>query len=128
MMETPRTVFQPVKGTLSELLSRWARLEPGRCRHERACYLVNIGEHWHILCGDDNTLGALQQSFLQVALQDALAEHAFNWTLGVYDSSASAAITTDDKITYEITTHSEAMSLLWVYLETLSPTLCGLNA
>lgn len=119
MMETLRTVFQPVRGTLSELLSRWARLEPERCRYEKACYLANIGEHWHILCGGDNTLGALQ---------DALAEHALNWTLGVYDSSASAAITTDDKITYEITTHSEAMSLLWVYLEALSPTPWGLDA
>lgn len=58
MTATPR-VFQPVTGTLSNLLSRWARLKPERCRYEKACYLVNVGERWHALCGDDNDLGAL---------------------------------------------------------------------
>lgn len=62
-MATPRTIIQPVNGTLSDLLSRWAQLKPGRCRYEKACYLVNVGECWHVLCGNDNTLGAPQQGF-----------------------------------------------------------------
>lgn len=121
MNGTPRVVFQTATGTLSELLSRWAQLEPERCRFDKACYLVNVASHWHVLCADDNTLGVLQRGFLQVALQDALAEHNFGWTLAALGGSVSATIT------YEITTHSEAMSLLWVYLEALSPT-CGLDA
>lgn len=126
MTATPR-VFQPVSGTLSDLLSRWVRLEPGRCRFDRGCYLVNVESHWHALCGDDNRLPALQQGFLQVALQDALAEHDLGWTLSAQGGSVSATITSENALTYEITTHSEAMSLLWVYLEALSPT-CGLDA
>lgn len=132
-MEMPRVIFQPVTGTLSDLLSRWARLEPERCRFDKACYLVNVESHWHVLCGDDNTLGVLQQGFLQVALQDALAEHNFGWTLSAHHGSASATVVTnkelsENTVTYEITTHSEAMSLLWVYLEVLSPTPGGLDA
>lgn len=133
MTEMPRTVLQPVTGTLSDLLSRWARLEPGRCRYERACYLVHVASDWHVLCGDDNALGVLQQGFLQMALQDALAEHDFDWTLSAHNGSVSATIVLkdgkhDNTLSYEITTYSEAMSLLWVYLEALSPFPCGLDA
>lgn len=86
-----------------------------------------------MLCGDDNRLPALQQGFLQVALQDALAEHNLDWSLCAHHGSASATVVThtgatENAITYEITTHSEAMSLLWVYLEALSPFPCGLDA
>lgn len=132
MTATPR-VFQPVSGTLSDLLSRWVRLEPERCRFDRGCYLVNVESHWHALCGDDNRLPALQQGFLQVALQDALAEHDLGWTLSAHHGSVSATVIlsggeNENALTYEITTHSEAMSLLWVYLEALSPLPCGLDA
>lgn len=63
-----------------------------------------------------------------MALHDALTERNFSWTLSIRSAAASATVVTENAVTYEITTRSEVMSLLWVYLESLSPTPCGLEA
>lgn len=67
-----------------------------------------------------------------MALQDALAEHDFGWTLAAHHGSVSATVVlsggeNENTLSYEISTYSEATLLLWVYLEA-SPLPCGLDA
>lgn len=124
----PTTASRTITKTLVDLLREWARLEPGRCRCAERAFEVRLGPHWYLACSRENAVSDLSRGVLQAALYDALAEHGLDWTLSSHGGGFSATVVRESAVSYEITTYSEGMSLLWAYLEALSPLPCGLDA
>jgi hypothetical protein len=105
--------------SLAQLLARWSALEPERCRDVGAGYHVALdapgGCSWRP-CDPQDTAPELQ-----AAVQDALAERALEWSLTCCKGLATACVIRGG-CRYRVSTCSEAMSLLWAYLDALEET------
>jgi len=104
--------------TLGELLGRWARLEPACCRAQGDLYAAFAEGRWQAVCGRDHRTLPGGYGALWTALQDALAARAQDWSLTVCRGQVVATVSVAGG-TVEVSTHSEAMSLLWAYLDAL---------
>jgi hypothetical protein len=125
-----RDLATPQVRSLYDLLERWGRLEPERCRPTEDAFEVKLGPHWHLISA---AASGLSRGALLAALHDALAEAELSWTLASHADGFTATLSPDavagpGRVTYSVTTYSEPMSLLWAYLELLAPTSGGLNA
>lgn len=120
---------QPVAAyaTLGSLLTRWARLEPDRCRCDpEGVSVCTESGRWQCVCTQRQGERDERRGLLQSALQDALAERGFDWTLSAQRGRFRAVVVGDR--TCEVMTYSEVMSLLWAYLDALEPLAESLSA
>lgn len=107
---------------LGNLLERWSKLEPDMCCFvpNKTAYALKLEtpskQLWYEL--SKTASEDLDYAVLQSCVQDALSQHAMHWRLS-YARGLSEANVEYEGQNYSASIASEAMALLWAYLNAL---------
>ena len=108
--------------SLERLLERWSKLEPDICCfvQDKAAYALKLETpskpFWYEL--SKTASENLDYAVLQSCVQDALSLHAMHWRLS-YTKGLSEANVEHEGQSYSASLASEAMALLWAYLNAI---------
>ena len=108
--------------SLGSLLNRWSKLEPDTCRflNNKTAYELKLDTPsesiWYKL--SETACENLDYAVLQSCVQDALSQHSMNWRLSFTRGVSEACVEYEGQ-SYNASVSSEAMALLWAYLNAL---------